>query len=120
MKILKKIMYLLLTLSLLPVLATYFAYGNPVEMVFFAITLLFAIGLIYLILTMSKRVAIVVVFLGVGLLVIQITQLKQLWFDNEGGDPRVPLAFTLQSIFTAIVLILLMKDIFKKHQSAQM
>lgn len=110
MKALKKIAYILLSLSLLPVLATYFAYGNTLEMVFFTVTLLFFIGLLYLVFATSKRVAFVVLFFGIGLFIIQLIQLNQLWFDNEGGDPRVPIIFTLQSIFTVIVLILLMKD----------
>lgn len=110
MKVLKKIAYILLALSLLPVFVTYFAYGNTLEMVFFTVTLLFFVGLLYLVFTTSKRVAAVVLFFGVCLFIIQLIQLNLLWFDNEGGDPRVPIVFTLQSILTVIVLILLIKD----------
>lgn len=110
MKFLRKIIYTLLALSLLPVLATYFSYGNKLEMIFFAVTLLFFLGLLYLIFVTSKQVAVVVIFLGISLLIIQLTQLNQLWFANEGRDPRVPIALTLQSILTVIVLILVMKD----------
>ena len=110
MKVIKKIAYILLALSLLPVLTTYFAYGNEMEMVFFVVTLLFFLGLFYLVFATSKRIAAVVLLFGVGLYIIQLTQLNQLWFDNEGGDPRVPIVFTLQSIFTLIVLYLLKKD----------
>lgn len=110
MKFLKKIVYALLALSLLPVLATYFAYGNKLEMIFFAVTLLFFLGLLYLVFVTSKPVAVVVIFLGVSLFIIQLTQLNQLWFDNKGRDPRVAIAFTLQSILTMFVLILVIKD----------
>ncbi|CAG5074659.1 hypothetical protein DYBT9623_05346 [Dyadobacter sp. CECT 9623] len=110
MKALKKIVYILLALSLLPVLTTYFAYGKKLEMVFFAVTVLFVIGLLYLIFATSKRVAVLVLILGAGIFVIQLTQLNELWFNNEGGDLRVPIAISLQSIFTVIVLGLLMRD----------
>src|SRR5690606_24329617 len=90
--------------------ATYFAYGSKLEIMFFVVTLLFFVGLLYLVFAVSKRVATVVLFLGIGLFIIQLSQLNELWFDNKGGDPRVPMIFTLQSILTVIVLIRLIKE----------
>ena len=107
MKVPKKAAYTLLALSLLPVLTTYFAYGNRLEMVLFVVTLLLFVGLLYLVLATSRWIAVVVLLLGLGWFIAQLTQLFQLWFDNEGGDPKVPIFFTLQGIVTLIVLILL-------------
>jgi hypothetical protein len=110
MKVPKKAAYTLLALSLLPVLTTYFAYGNRLAMVLFVVTLLLFVGLLYLVLATSRWIAVVVLLLGLGWFIAQLTQLFQLWFDNEGGDPKVPIFFTLQGIVTLIVLILLTKD----------
>lgn len=110
MKAFNKIIYALLALSLLPVLTAYFAYGSKLEILFFVVTLMFFIGLIYLMFAVSKVIARIVLFFGVGLFIIQLAHLYQLWFDNEGGDPRVSAVFTLQGIFIVIVLIQLMKD----------
>ena len=110
MKAFNKIVYAILALSLLPVITAYFAYGSKLEMLFFIVTLLFFIGLIYLMFAVSKVIARIVLFFGVGLFIIQLAQLYQVWFDNEGGDSRVVAIFTVQGIFIVIVLFQLMKD----------
>lgn len=111
MKYLKKIVYIILSLSFLPLLLTYFAYGNTLDMVFFGITLIFFIGLLYHAFSESRMVATAVSLLGTGLLLIQFFQLNQLWFNNEGGDLKVVIVFTMQSLLTITVLVMLIRDI---------
>jgi hypothetical protein len=110
MKAIKKIVYIILSLSLIPVLNTYFAYGSKLEMGFFIITLIFFLGIIYLLFSISKTISATVFFIGAGLLIIQFRQLYTLWFDNEGGVLIVPLIFTAQSLLTIIVEYFLLKD----------
>lgn len=110
MKILKKILYAVLALSLIPVLTTYFAYGSGVYAVYFAVTFMFFVGVSYLVFATSKGVAAASFSLGVGLVIIQLDHLKDFWFVNARSDLKFPILFTLQSLCTVIVLILLLKD----------
>lgn len=110
MKILKKLLYAALALSLIPVLTIYFAYGSKMDMMYFAVTFMFFVGVSYLVFATSKGGAAVSFSLGVGLVIIQLDHLKYLWFVNTGSDLKFPILFTLQSLCTVIVLILLLKD----------
>ncbi len=112
MKALKRIIYLTLALSLLPAMVTYFAYGSKLELTFLTLTLLFFSSLVYLTLAHSKQVVIIAFFLGVVFFCLQLVQLNQLWSNNEGGDPRVVLVFTLQGFLVILVLIFLARDIW--------
>lgn len=110
MKILRKIAYLLLALSLLPILATYFGYGNTLDLIYFGITLMVFIGLLYLLFTTSSKVATWVFWIGIILFFVQLVHLKDFWLNNEGGDPRVTWVFTFQAAFINFVLWLLFKE----------
>lgn len=72
LKAFNKIIYALLALSLLPVLTAYFAYGTILGMLFFTVTLVFFIGLIYLVFAVSEMIARIVLFFGVGLFIKQL------------------------------------------------
>lgn len=107
----KKLLYLVLALSLLPIIVTYFAYGgNPMEIVHFFSTLLFFIGLILLTFSKSKAVTVGTLICGIVTFLIQLIHLKHLWFNNEGGDIRVPIAFSFQIVFMLIVLVLMWNE----------
>lgn len=110
MTTLTKIAYSILILSLIPIMITYFAYGNALDMAYLVITLLFAAGLVYSIIKPSKqRIPQVVFLLGCLFSLLQLYQLQGFWFNNKGGDPRVTIAFSLQWIYTLIVVYTLFK-----------
>lgn len=110
MRAVKAFAYVLLAVSLLPVITTYFAYGSPLELGFLLVTLLFGIGLLYLVFAQSPRMARVVSLLGVCVFTLQLLQLGTLWFNNDGGDTRVAVVFSFQAILTLIVLLFLVTD----------
>ncbi len=110
-----KISYLILLVSLIPILLAYFAYGSNSELIDMGITFTFCFGLGYLIFNSSIFISRIVFFIGFIVLIIEINDLKGLWFDNEGGDKNVVYSFTLQMLFTLFVLYLLLKQSLKKR-----
>ena len=110
MKIIRKISYLLLALSLLPILSTYFAYGNVLDLMYFVVTFVFFIGLLYLLFITSPKFSAWMFRIGIILFLIQFFHLKNLWFNNKGGDVNVILIFTSQTVFIAFILWLLFKE----------
>ncbi|MEM9681322.1 MAG: hypothetical protein AAF901_13450, partial [Bacteroidota bacterium] len=96
MRIFKKIIYLIVALSLLPVITTYFAYGSSIELLYMAITISALASLIYVIAKPSTSVSKWAFILNFAVLVIHLLNLKFYWFEDVGGDPRVKMAFTIQ------------------------
>jgi hypothetical protein len=110
MKTLNKILYFILAISLLPAFVTYFAYGSILEMFFCFVTLIVIIGLFYLIFPSTKKLRTGIFLFTCFLFLIQLYQLKDFWFNNQGGDFRVTLMFTLQSVFMLIILVLMWNE----------
>ncbi|MEM9446876.1 MAG: hypothetical protein AAGA18_16165 [Verrucomicrobiota bacterium] len=110
MQIFKKIVYLIVALSLLPVIATYFAYGSPIELLYMVVTIGALASLIYMITKPSTSVAKWALVLNFAVLVIHLLNLKFYWFADEGGDPRVRITFTIQWILIALTVFNLFRD----------
>lgn len=116
MRTLRKITYLILGLSLLPILVTFFAYGGkPLEIVHFFSALIFLIGLAVLFFSKSKSVIMGVLIFGIITFLFQLTTLNDLWFNNEGGDIRVPIAFSVQAFVMLVALFFIWSE--KKYVS---
>jgi hypothetical protein len=110
MKVIRKIIYLIVALSLLPVTITYFAYGNKLDMLYMGITLGALFTLIYMVSKPSKSLAKWTFVLSFSVFLIQIVNLKFYWFEDKGGDPMVRIVFTIQWLVMAFALVFLFKE----------
>ena len=106
----KKIIYLILAVSLLPVVVTYFAYGSPIELLYMIITIGALASLIYMVVKSSIPVAKWALVLNFAVLIIHLLNLKFYWFEDKGGDPRVRIIFTIQWILIALAVFNLFRD----------
>lgn len=110
MKTLLKAFNIILSISYLPLLLGYLAYGNTYELVLMIITLAWVIGLILLSLSsLSKKSVIIILLLGSVVFIDSIFNFETIYSD--GTDPRVTIAFTLQSIVAFFIIIFN----FKRH-----
>jgi|SRR6185436_9635351 len=107
----RRIGYLLLALSLLPGIGAVFAYGTTIlDYCYLAIGPVLAVGLLYLCFSSSKAIALYVFFVCSCMFALQLFALKELWFNSDGGDPRVPILFSLQALLIVVVLVFLSKE----------
>jgi hypothetical protein len=107
----KKIFYITTILSLIPIILTYFGWGSPTEIIYMIIMFLFFIGLILITIDSSPFFAWGTLVVGILTSLILLSNLKELWFDNEGGDKNVVLVFTIQWIVMFISLIFICLNI---------
>ena len=110
MGVLRNVIYGLVAISLLPVITTYFAYGSPLEMVYMGISIGALITLILVIIKPSSRLATWSFFFCLLAFIIQFLNVKFYWFDDEGGDPRVKVVFTILWVVMGIAVGLLLKQ----------
>lgn len=110
MGVLRKVIYGLVAISLLPVITTYFAYGSLLEMVYMGICIGALITLILVIIKPSNRLATWAFFFCLLAFIIQFLNVKFYWLDDEGGDPRVKVVFTILWVVMGIAVGLLLKQ----------
>lgn len=116
-KILRRIVYSIAALSLVPIATTNIGYAQTKHMYH----LLFFIGAIFGLINMTFkptkiRIRYTFVFSLVSNIIID-THVIFLWFEDVGGDPNMLVLFTIQSILlflTLVFLIVEMKEL-KKH-----
>lgn len=111
----KKIFYITTILSLIPIILTYFGWGSPTEIIYMIIMILFFIGLILITIDSSPLFVWGTLLVGVFSSLILLFNLKELWFDNEGGDKNVVLVFTIQWIVMNIALVFIYKNAKSNH-----
>ena len=110
MNIFKKVIYVMMGLSLLPIMGGYFAYGNTRDLIFLAITFLWAIGLFLVAFSGPNKLLIILTFV-VGLFVFgDLIRSLDYFYFTKGTDPTVTILFSLQAVFMLVVLFLLLKD----------
>jgi hypothetical protein len=109
MSVKKKIFYVLMSLSMLPIIGGYFAYGNTRDLIFLGITVLWTIGLIISAFKQKNSSFIRLTFV-LGLLVLSDTVWGLRAFFDDGSDSTVAVLFSLQAVFMLIVLFFLWKD----------
>lgn len=106
---LKKLLYVITALSLVPIMGGYFAYGNTRDLVFLWITALWFVSLFLMLGSkIDKKLVITSVVLGVLVLGDAIRGLQS--FFGEGKDPVVATLFSLQAVLILVVLLLLFKQ----------
>ena len=110
MQLFKKIVYLIVALSLLPVITTYFAYGSPIELLYMVVMIGALVSLIYMVAKPSVSAAKWALVLNFAVLVIHLLDLKFYWFEDEGDDPKVRIIFTIQWILIALAVFNLFRD----------
>ena len=109
MSVLKKILYVLLSFSMLPIVGGYFAYGNTHDLIFLGITILWMIGLFISAFNQKNNSVIRLTFI-LGLFVLGITVWGLRVFFDDGSDSTVAVLFSLQVVFILVVLLFLWKD----------
>lgn len=110
MKVFSKIIYGLVAISLLPVIATYFAYGSPMEMVYMGISIGALVTLIVMILRPTKTLALWTLIFNALALVVQFMNVKFYWLEDKGGDPVVKVVFTVLWLVLGVAVVLLFRE----------
>ena len=99
-----------MALSLLPIMTTYFAYGNATEIALLLVAIVFELCLIY---AMRSRVRIpsYIFFVGLLFVITHTWAIKGIWLDSdiEGEDPVVAIVFTTHLLFSILVVYFLLK-----------
>ena len=110
MKIIKKILYLVLALSLTPIMVVYFAYGSTYyDLIFLGITLLWGIGLLLATFIRLNSSFLMIIFI-IGSFVFGNISWGLRERYSEGSDPLFTFLFTIQSILMLVVLWFLLKE----------
>ena len=109
MSVLKKILYVLTSFSMLPILGDYFAYGKIRDLIFLGITILWMIRLFISTFNQKNNSFIRLTFI-LGLLVLSDTVWGLRSFFDKGSDFTVAVLFSLHAVFMLIVLFFLWKD----------
>lgn len=110
MKVFSKIIYGLVAISLLPVIATYFAYGSPMEMVYMGISIGALVTLIIMILRPTKTLALWTFIFNALALVVQFMNVKFYWLEDKGGDTVVKVVFTVLWLVLGVAVVLLFRE----------
>lgn len=101
----QKVLYVVVALSFLPLMITFFGWGNSQEMIFLILYLFETFALIYLVFNNTTFITVSALIVGSIILIEQIIGLKTFYFNSGDGDILTTLLFTLQPILLLASLI---------------